>query len=103
MGAGSARSGTAMKVCEMMLRLFMFFFTLSTLETICKHTNAKATERVYKTKHTRADGRTYYKVCVTDSLTYTRAHIHAYSHNHSLIVNVFLGVPSKSVQKIGVY
>ena len=46
----SRRGGSKLKATEMMLRLFLFFFfTMTTMETICLHTNAKATEVVFKT------------------------------------------------------
>ena len=55
-----------------MIALFLWFFSIDTLNTICQHTNAKAMEKVWKTRHTHPDGRVYYKVCCM--------HMHAYIH-----------------------
>ena len=47
----------------MMVLLFLFFFSESTLGKIAEYTNAKATESVWKKKTQRSDGKFYYKVC----------------------------------------
>ena len=71
-GANSSRTGTTMKATELMLRLFLFFFTMTTMENICKFTNAKATEVVWKLPYQRSDGSTHYKVSYPPT--------HEYSH-----------------------
>ena len=62
-GASTPRHGIAMTVGKIMIALFLWFFSIDTLNTICQHTNAKAVEKVWKTRHTHPDGRVYYKVC----------------------------------------
>ena len=70
--AHASRHGIAMTVGKIMIALFLWFFSIDTLTTICQHTNDKAMEKVWKTRHTHPDGRVYYKVCCM--------HMHAYIH-----------------------
>ena len=58
----TSESSSKWTIQQMMLRLFLWFFTHTTLEKICKYTNDKATEFVYKQKHQRSDGKYYYRV-----------------------------------------
>ena len=62
LGVGSTRSGTKLSVASMLLHLFLFFFSMSTLADISKFTNAKALEVVSKVRYTRSDGSIHYKV-----------------------------------------
>ena len=62
LGMGSARNSEKWSIQRMMLSLFLWFFTFTTLDQICKYTNEKATEMVYKQKHQRSDGKYYYRV-----------------------------------------
>ena len=63
LGIGSSRSGTKLKAVTMMVMMFLFFFSIPTLEKIAEHTNAKAMEVVLKVRYTRKDGSRHVKVC----------------------------------------
>lgn len=71
MGLGTSRSGSVMDAVKMMVLLFLFFFTLPTLNRIASYTNAKALETVFKTEHRRSDGTIYYKVRDTNAYIFT--------------------------------
>ena len=64
-------------VDDMMFLLHTWFFSIETLQFIADYTNDKATEIVYKTRHTRIDEDgeevVYYKVTPT----------HTHSHTHT--------------------
>ena len=64
LGVGSSRTGTAFSIMSMMVKLFLFFFAMPTLEKIAMYTNAKALEKVNKLKYKRSDGSIHYKVLV---------------------------------------
>ena len=60
-GAGTSR-GRPVDVMETMFSLFLWFFTLGTLNAIAKYTNAKANEVVWKKKRTGSNGKVFYQV-----------------------------------------
>lgn len=61
-GAGTGRQRQSWDPKDLMLSLFLWFFTLGILNVIANCTNAKATEMVYKTRCTSESGHVYYKV-----------------------------------------
>ena len=56
-----------MSLESVMLKLFLFFFTVDVLTKIAEFTNAKATEVVWKYRRKRKDGKLEKKVSVCHS------------------------------------
>ena len=84
LGVGSTRtgttfSGTTFSIMFMMVKLFLFFFTMSTLDKIAMYTNAKALEEVHKLRYTRSDGSIHYKVLLCACM---------FTHTHTLLINI---------------
>lgn len=85
MGTGTARSGSTFSAVQMILHLFLFFFTMPVLSQIAKFTNEKAEEIVYKVKCTGKNDKVYYKVSTSTHIisTITHTHEHTFITHHA--------------------
>ena len=72
----SARRGKTFTTVSMMLKLFLFFFCMTTLDKVAEFTNEKALEIVIKLPYIRSDGLNHFKVVLHVTYIYTNTHYH---------------------------